>query len=139
MHMSSEIINHTPRWRRATNAGVLQRPVESGHQIGKEGAIQHYYVLATPDGKGGFWIRFPDQHGIASAARGASDIVTQAQDTLASMLMNLSAVMPRSIEEGAKPPTNLGDYDDPVVVVVPFEPASATVAASAYRVPERLD
>lgn len=137
--MSSGIINHTPRWRRASAAGVLQRPVESAHQIGKEGAIQHYYVLATPDGKGGFWIRFPDRHGIASVASGASDIVTQAQDTLASMLMNVSAVMPRSIEEGAKPPTNLGDYDDPVVVVVPFEPASATVAASAYCVPERVD
>jgi len=137
--MSSEIINHTPRWRRATNAGTLQRPAESGHRIGKEGAIQHYYVVATPDGKGGFWIRFPDRHGIASAAMGAREIVTQAQDTLASMLKDLSVDLPHSIEEGAKPPANLSDYDDPLVVVIPFEPASATVAASAYRVPERVD
>jgi hypothetical protein len=33
----------------------------------------------------------------------------------------LPANLPRSIENGARPPTNLSDYDDPLVVVIPFE------------------
>ena len=42
------------------------------------------------------------------------DIIAQAQDALA-------ADLPRSIEEGAAPPTNLNDFATPLVVVIPFE------------------
>ena len=112
--MNNETLDHTPRWRRATYAGMLPRPAGS---IGEERATQHYYAIAEPADTG-FRITFPGEPDIVSAAMAARDIVAQAQRALAVML---PADLPSSIEDGAKPPTNLGDYDDPLVVVIPFE------------------
>ena len=83
--------------------------------------MQHYYAIAEPVGTSGFRIRFPARPGITCAAMSARDIVPQAQDALALMLRDPSADLPRSIEEGAEPPTNLNDYAAPLVVVIPFE------------------
>jgi hypothetical protein len=58
----------------------------------------------------------------------ARDIVPQAQDTLALMLRHLAADPPRSIEDGARPPADLSDYDDPLVVVIPFKRAAGKTA-----------
>jgi len=92
--------------------------------------MQHYYAVAEPDDAGGFWISFPDRPGITSAAVSAVEIVAQAQDALASVLMYPPGDLPLSIEDGAKPPTDLSDYDDPLVVVIPFEPAAVAKAAA---------
>ena len=35
------------------------------------------------------------------------------------------ADLPRSIEDGERPPGDLGGYDRPLVVVIPFVPATA--------------
>jgi len=92
--------------------------------------MQHYYAVAEPDGAGGFWISFPGRDGIASAAPNAAKIVAQARDALESVLMYPPGdVLPRSIEDGAKPPTDLSDYDHPLIVVIPFEPAAVAKAA----------
>jgi len=81
--------------------------------------------VVEPAGTGGFRIRFPDCPGITSAAMTIRDIVAQAQDVFALMLRRSAADLPRSIEQGAEPPTNLDGYVDPLVVVIPFERAPA--------------
>ena len=43
--------------------------------------------------------------------------------------MHPPAVLPPSIEDGAKPPVNLSDYHSPLVVVIPFEPITVAGAA----------
>ena len=92
--------------------------------------MQHYYAVAEPDETGGFWISFPGRDGIASAASSAVKIVGQARDALESLLMYPPADLPLSIEDGAKPPADLSDYDpQSIVVVIPFEPATVAEAA----------
>jgi hypothetical protein len=83
--------------------------------------VQHYYAVAEPDDAGGFWISFPDRPGITSAAMSAGEIVSRAQDALQSVLMYPPGDLPLSIEDGARPPADLSDYDAPLVVVIPFE------------------
>lgn len=95
-----------------------------------EEPMKHYYAVAEPDGAGGFWISFPDRPGITSAAASALEIVQQAQDALESVLLYPPADLPRSIEEGGRPPADLDNYDRPLVVVIPFAvlaPAPAPV------------
>jgi predicted RNase H-like HicB family nuclease len=88
---------------------------------------QHYYAVAEPDEAGGFWISFPGRDGIASAASSAVAIVRQAQDALESLLMYPPADLPPSIEDGAKPPADLSDYDPhSIIVVIPFELMTTT-------------
>jgi predicted RNase H-like HicB family nuclease len=92
--------------------------------------MQHYYAVAEPDEAGGFWISFPGRDGITSAASSAIEIVAQARDALESVLMYPPADLPPSIEDGAKPPTDLSNYDPrSIVVVIPFEPATSAKAA----------
>ncbi len=91
--------------------------------------MQHYYAVAEPDDAGVFWISFPDRPGITSAAASAGAIVSQAQDALESVLMYPPGDLPPSVEDGARPPANLADYDNPIVVVIPFEPPVAARAA----------
>jgi predicted RNase H-like HicB family nuclease len=98
----------------------------------KERTMQHYYAVAEPDGIGGFWISFPGRDGITSAATSAAEIVAQARDALESVLMYPPGdILPPSIEDGAKPPSEaeLAEFEAPLVVVIPFEPATAAKAA----------
>jgi hypothetical protein len=119
--MINEYLDHTPRWRRATYAGTLRRPAEDSLRSDAVGTVRHYYAVVQPVSTGGFQICFPDRPGITSAAMTMRDIVGQARNELALMLRGAAADVPQSIEEGAEPPTNLKDYADPLVVVVPFE------------------
>ena len=93
--------------------------------------MSHYYAVCEPDDAGGFWISFPGRDGITSAAASAGQIVFQARDALETVLMyeGTQADLPPSIEDGARPPVDLSDYDKPLVVVIPFEPAKAARAA----------
>lgn len=92
--------------------------------------MAHFYAVAEPDDAGGFWISFPDRDGIASAATSAGEIVAQAQDALESVLMYPPGDrLPLSIEDGAKPPADLSDYENPLVVVIPFEAVARKAAA----------
>ncbi len=67
-------------------------------------------AIAEPNREG-----FPDRPGITSAAQSAGDIVPQARDALAS-----AGDLPRAIEDGAAPPVDLAEYEDPLIVVIPF-------------------
>jgi predicted RNase H-like HicB family nuclease len=88
----------------------------------------HYYAIAEAGEGGSWWISFPGRDGIVSAADDARQIVPQAQDALESAAMH-GRRLPRSIEDGATPPTDLSDFQAPsMVVVIPFEPAAAEAA-----------
>ncbi len=89
--------------------------------------MPHYYAIAERGQDRTWWVSFPGQDGIVSAADDAGDIVAQAQDALASAAMD--GGLPPAIEDGAPPPTDLADFDNPLVVVIPFEPATPAKAA----------
>ena len=93
--------------------------------------MAHYYAIAERGEGSTWWISFPDRPGITSAADDAAEIVPQAQDALASVLMYPPGdELPLSIEDGAKPPADLSDSEQPaIVVVIPFEPAVSKAAA----------
>jgi hypothetical protein len=63
--------------------------------------------------------------GLAPRA-GPEQIASQARDALMSAV-EAGAALPPSIEDGVIPPYDLGDYQNPLVVLVPYE-ASAPVA-----------
>jgi hypothetical protein len=127
--MINEYLDHTPRWRRAPDLGSLPRLARNSRRSDTQRATQHHYAVVEPAVTGGFRIRFPDRPDITAAALMVRDIVAQAQDALALMLRRPDADLPRSIEEGAEPPTNLNGYVDPLVVVIPFERLPAAKVA----------
>ena len=92
--------------------------------------MQHYYAIAERGAGTTWWISFPGRDGITSAADDAGEIVAQAQDALGSVAM-YGGRMPRSIEDGAKPPADLSDFEQPAfVVVVPFAHTGEAKAAA---------
>lgn len=90
--------------------------------------MSHYYAIAEAGENGSWWISFPGRAGIISAADDARQIVAQAQDALESAAMH-GGRLPRSIEDGATPPTDLTEFQAPaMVVVIPFVRAAAEAA-----------
>ena len=88
--------------------------------------MKNYIAIVEPsdDGKT-WWISFPGLPGVTSAADGPEQIVTQAQDAMASAV-DAGAVPPTAIEDGVIPPYDLRDYHNPLVVLVPCNmPATA--------------
>lgn len=94
--------------------------------------MAHYYAVAERGKDSTWWITFPDRPGIVSAADDAGEIVAQARDALASILMYPPGDdLPRSIEDGAMPPTDLSEFGpDVMVVVIPFGPVVENAAAA---------
>ena len=97
----------------------------------REHAIKHYYAVAEPGDGGTWWLSFPDVPGVFSAADDARQITAQAQDALATAVMDGERLPPKSsIEDGAMPPVDLSEFEQPaLVVVIPF--AAADVARAA--------
>ena len=94
--------------------------------------MRHYYAIAERGDGPTWWITFPGVAGF-SAADDAGDIPAQAQDFLETVLMVPAGKLPRSIEDGATPPTaaDLADFEQPtIVVVIPFVHAEAAKAAA---------
>ncbi len=94
--------------------------------------MAHYYVVAERGSGSTWWLSFPHGPGIFSAADDAADIPAQARDALESVLMYPAGDLPRSIEDGAMPPTaaDLAEFEQPaIVVVISFEPATTAKAA----------
>jgi hypothetical protein len=88
----------------------------------------HYYAIAERGSGTTWWISFPGRDGITSATDDAGQIVAQAQDALASAAM-YGGRLPPAIEDGAQPPANLSDYEQPtMVVVIPFMPVAKEAA-----------
>jgi hypothetical protein len=93
--------------------------------------IRHYYAVAERGEGRTWWLSFPGRDGLVSIASDADDIVSQAQDALASVCMYPPVILPPAIEDGAPLPTNLSDFDQPAfVVVIPFAHTEAAKAAA---------
>ena len=90
--------------------------------------VQHYYAIAERGPEGGWFLTFPGGTGY-SFAENAEQIVAQAQDWLETVQMDPPGNLPLSIEDGATPPVDLSEYENPLVVVIPFEPATVAKAA----------
>ena len=92
--------------------------------------MRHYYAIAERGTGTTWWISFPGRDGITSAADDAGEIVAQAQDALASVAM-YGGRLPRAIEDGARPPADLSEFEQPAfVVVVPFAHTEQAKAAA---------
>ena len=82
--------------------------------------MAHYYAVAERGRDGGWFLTFPGGAGY-SFAETAEAIVAQGQDWLATAAMD-GGELPRTIENGARPPADLSDFEPPVIlVVIPFE------------------
>ena len=95
--------------------------------------MAHYYVIAERGQGRTWWLSFADASGIYSAADDAADIPARACDALETVLMHPSGKLPRSIEDGALPPTeaDLAEFEQPtIVVVIPFEHTAEAKAAA---------
>jgi predicted RNase H-like HicB family nuclease len=91
----------------------------------KETGVRNYIAIAEPsdDGKT-WWISFPGFPGVTSAADGPEQIARQAQDALTSAI-DAGAVLPPAIEDGVIPAYDLREYENPLVVLVAYEPVAA--------------
>ena len=90
--------------------------------------MRHYYAIAEHGREGGWFLTFGGAG--YSFAEHAEQIVRQGHDWLATAAMG-GDDLPRSIEDGAKPPADLSGFESPVmVVVIPFEAEAATREAA---------
>jgi hypothetical protein len=90
-----------------------------------EGTMAHYYAIAEHGLQGGWFLTVPGGAGYSFALH-AEEIVAEAQDYLASVVM--AGPLPRSVEDGAALPDVAG-FDGPtLVVVIPFERKEAEAA-----------
>ncbi|MEA2776240.1 MAG: HicB like antitoxin of bacterial toxin-antitoxin system [Acetobacteraceae bacterium] len=82
--------------------------------------MRNYIAIAEPsdDGKT-WWISFPGLPGVTSAADGPEQIAAQARDALSSAI-EAGAMVPLAIEDGSIPLYDLGEYHNPLVVLVPY-------------------
>jgi hypothetical protein len=88
----------------------------------------HYYAIAERGVEGGWFLTFPGATGYSFAGT-AEQIVSEAQDWLATVALG-GDQLPQSIEDGATPPSDLSDVQQPtMIVVIPFA-APVTRAAA---------
>jgi hypothetical protein len=88
----------------------------------------HYYAIAERSAEGGWFLTFPGAAGY-SFADSAEQIVSEAQDWLATVAMG-GDQLPQSIEDGATPPSDLSDFQQPtMIVVIPFSTPVTRAAA----------
>ena len=91
--------------------------------------MARFYAIAER-GNGTTWLlSFPGLPGLFSAADDAAEIVTQATDALGTAV-DSGLALPLSVEEGAEPPADLSEFEQPtMVVLIPFvTPAKTQVA-----------
>lgn len=81
--------------------------------------MRNYIAIAEPSDDGTWWISFPGFPGVTSAADGPEQIAAQAQDALASAI-EAGATLPPVIEDGVISTYDLGEYHNPLVVLVPY-------------------
>lgn len=89
--------------------------------------VRNYIAIAEPSDDGTtWWISFPGFPGVTSAADRPEQIAEQARDALASAV-EAGAPLPRAIEDGEIPAYDLGEYSNPLVLLVPYAaPARAS-------------
>jgi predicted RNase H-like HicB family nuclease len=135
--LAGRVSQNWPRDRRAAPHGRYQtgdiafdlsrRRLGISAATVKETDVKNYIAIVEPsdDGKT-WWISFPSLPGITSAADRPEQIVTQARDAPASAV-GAGVVLPSAIEDGVVPPSDLSEYNNPLVVLVPYD--MPTVAA----------
>jgi predicted RNase H-like HicB family nuclease len=90
--------------------------------------VRNYIAIAEPSDDGQtWWISFPGLPGITSAADRPEQIAAQARDALASAV-DAGLELPPAIEDGAVPPSDLTDYDSPLIVLVSYARTPVAVA-----------
>jgi predicted RNase H-like HicB family nuclease len=90
--------------------------------------VRNYIAIAEPSDDGTWWISFPSFPGVTSAADRPEQIAPQAKDALTSAI-EAGAALPPAIEDGVIPPYDLGDYQNPLVVLVPYAELAPVAAA----------
>ncbi len=91
--------------------------------------MRSYIAIAEPSDDGTtWWISFPSFPGVISAASGPRQIVAQAQDALASAI-EAGMALPPAIEDGVIPQYDLREYQDPLVVLIPYAVSAPAVAS----------
>jgi len=100
----------------------LRRGLGLSSEAVKERGVRNYIAIAEPsdDGKT-WWISVPGLPGVTSAADGPEQIARQTQDALTSAI-EAGALPPPAIEDGVIPSYDLGEYENPLVVLVAYEP-----------------
>jgi predicted RNase H-like HicB family nuclease len=84
--------------------------------------VRTYIAIAEPsDDSKTWWISFPELPGVTSAADGPEHIARQAQDALVSAI-EAGVALPPAIEDGVIPPYDLAECENPLVVLVAYEP-----------------
>jgi predicted RNase H-like HicB family nuclease len=91
--------------------------------------MRNFIAIAEPadDGRT-WWISFPGLPGVTSAADGPEQIAAQARDALDSA-SEAGVVLPPAIEDGGIPAYDLGEYHNPLVVLVSYEAPAPVMAA----------
>jgi len=89
-------------------------------------AVRNYIAIAELSDDGTWWISFPGLPGVTSAADGPEQIAAQARGALTSAV-DAGLGLPPAIEDGAIPPSDLADYDSPLIVLVSYAPTPAEV------------
>ena len=90
--------------------------------------MKNYIAIAEPSGDGQtWWISFPGCPGVTSAADRPEQIAPQARDALTSAI-EAGTPLPKAIEDGAIPQYDPGEYDNPLVILVPYGPAAIAAA-----------
>ena len=81
--------------------------------------MKNYIAIAELSDDGTWWISFPGFPGVTSAADRPEQIAAQAQHALASAF-EAEAGLPPAIEDGVIPLYDLGEYHNPLVVLVAY-------------------
>lgn len=89
--------------------------------------MKNYVAIAELSDDGVWWISFPGLPGVTSAADGPEKITAQARDALASAV-EAGAALPLAIEDGAIPSYDLGEYHNPLVLLVSYAALSPVAA-----------
>jgi hypothetical protein len=90
--------------------------------------MRHCYAIAERGNGRAWWLSFPGPPGVFSVADDAGEIAMQATDAL-SAAVDVGLSLPVSVEDGAKPPVNLSEFEAAaMVVVISFDAVSAKVA-----------
>jgi predicted RNase H-like HicB family nuclease len=87
--------------------------------------MSNFIAIAEPADDGTtWWISFPGLPGITSAADSAERIARQARDALTSAV-DAGVALPPSLEDGGLPSYDLGDYHNPLVLLIAYQPTEA--------------
>ena len=89
--------------------------------------MKSYVAIAELSDDGTWWISFPGLPGVASAADGPEGIAHQARDALASAT-EAGAALPPAVEDAGLPPYDLGEYQNPLVVLIDYAASELTAA-----------